>query len=293
MEYDLLEIERIVRQQRLLQQLRENDPRFTVVGPYDFEYSFNALGQALVGNTNLNEISLCLECLHRDCTHITESDDSLVQYIRSSKSLRKFSLNAQDVRPSIGTCSRVARFLNAVAENHSIQHLHCDFVNHWSGWPELAHVLNTQCGIKRLSLNIFADNKSLNDSQCGCLANVFAGSRPLENFALRITAFVATDFILHDWLPIRSLCQASSLEIEALNRGQIPTDLALRIGSLPKLRALNICRFDFFQGDGLFSALSSSPCNQFSFVECVFDSATTSALVQLMKNTIHGTLAIG
>jgi hypothetical protein len=117
-------------------------------------------------------------------------DDSLVQYIRSSESLRKISLDASLVQMRNSTCRQVVRILNAIAENHSIEDVHCEF--YWPHWQELAHLLRTKCGLKRFSLNInVSRHNSLDDSQLGFVADVLAATSLLEEFALHIDAFCA------------------------------------------------------------------------------------------------------
>jgi hypothetical protein len=110
-------------------------------------------------------------------------DDSLVQYIHSSESLWKISLDASLVQASNRTCRQVVRMFNAIAENHSIEDVHCDFMYPWSHGQELAHLLRTKCGLKRFSLNITVSrHNSLDDSQRGFVADVLGTMRP---FSLR------------------------------------------------------------------------------------------------------------
>jgi hypothetical protein len=154
------------------------------------------------------------------------------------------------------------RFMNAVAENSSIQNLtyHDAFLHHdFNHWKALAHLMGKLpvSGRKRLCLHVRGEGQSLNGSERNPLASVFGARCPLDYCMLGIQGAVGV--VIRDLLAVRSHYLIDCLEIRS-SHDQVASDLARLIGSLPRLRTLRLLDFDVSKCEGLLSALCSSPC---------------------------------
>jgi hypothetical protein len=273
--------------QQLLRLLHENDSRLRFVDSARFEGSFDALGQALTRNTKVCSVLLNLDSLWF-CNESSGDHEKFVEYIRTSTSLRTFSISGFSDNSRVCSYELMTRFTNAVAENTSIQSLHYDDILHhdWRHWQALAHLMGKLSGCKRLHLGIRGEDQRLNDSQRNLLASVFGETehrRPFDWFTLGIHGAIGV--VIRDLLAIRSHCHLISGLVISSSHDQMTSGLAQLVGSLPRLRDINLSDFDV--SEGLLSALSSSPCEQFCFDRCRFDSTATRMLGE-MRNVCNG-----
>jgi hypothetical protein len=281
---------------RLLRQLSENDASVNTIHTAEFEFGLDVLGEALEGNTHVSEITVDLQCLLGDEEEACDVQPFL-HYIRSSQSLRKMSLDGITCNYFVGNrnCGLVAYVMSAIAENHRIQCLSCEFSHDWPHWRELVQLLRADSGLNRLCLSIWMmeGHQSLDDVELGIVSEVFGSSRSLQTFALRSRG--RADILLHDLFPILSRCQLSELKVDARN---IPSAqmmvhfqmLADLVRSQPKLRRIDLSfyHFNIHQCESLFLALSESQCNRFIFNDCRFDSATTGMFVGIIQSVGDG-----
>jgi hypothetical protein len=248
--------------------LQRNDPRRTYVYyPYDVPGHGRRLGQALVGNSYVSDLHLCLVPGMIDDGPVDfESIRLIVQYLREGPAIRTLCI-WDGIRDYIGLC------VTAIAQNPNAVEL---ILNEQTEVPEdeVVNLLRTSQSIKEIVMPMV--NSIV-------IAEAFAANQTLTHITLTFNPDAdlppPNGVILRHLIAHRPPCSLTIYQkFHTIGSAEVDAELAAFLVSAKWLKELRMMGIAFHQNGMLEALLSNRSIEKLSLDCCAFDRETVAVL---------------